>query len=93
MIKMVKVRVNQLIWDDWNINHIKKHSVKPNEVEKTLKSKIKTLKSYKERLLVLGRCGKRLLTIVLAKEKNNKYYVVTARDMSKKERRYYGKNA
>jgi len=88
---MVKVRVSQLIWDDWNINHIKKHNVKSSEVEKTLSFKTKTLKSYKGRFLVLGRCGERLLTIVIAQEKNNKYYVVTARDMSKKERRYYGK--
>jgi len=86
---MVEVKVKQLIWDDWNVNHIKKHKVRLEEVEKAVSSKNKTLKSYKNRLLVLGRAGKRLLTVVLAPEKGKKHYVITARDMSKKERRYY----
>ena len=87
---MVEVIVEYLIWDDWNINHIKKHQVKVEEVRETVKSKTKTLKSYQKRILILGRTEKkRLLTVVLAKEKKNNYYVVTARDMSRKERRYY----
>jgi len=40
--------------------------------------------------LIFGRTKEdRLLTICLAKEANGKYYVVTARDMSKKERREF----
>ncbi len=81
-----------MLWDDWNVDHIKKHQVKPEEVNQVLKSKTKTLKSYQKRLLILGKTkNKRLLTVVLAPEKDNKYYLVTARDMSKKERKYYRK--
>ena len=57
------------------------------EVEETCKNILKTFKSYKGRLLLTGRTkNKRLLTVVLALENNNQYYVVTARDTSKKER-------
>lgn len=64
--------------------------VSPLEVEIALKdTKKQVLKTYKERLLVLGRAKKRLLSIVLALEEKQNYYVVTARDMSKKERRFY----
>lgn len=87
---MVKISVNQIIWDDWNINHIKKHKLEPKEIKQALKSKTKSLKSYNNRLLILGRTkAKRLLIIVLAPEKDKQYYLITTRDMSKKERRYY----
>ena len=87
---MVTVEVRQLVWDNWNINHIKKHKVKPEEVEQAIESKTKTLESYQKRLLVLEQTNKkRLLTFVLELVENKKYYLVTARDMSRKERRYY----
>ena len=87
---MIKIDLEQLIWDNWNINHIKKHKVKPEEVEQVIESKTKTLESYQKRLLVLGQTNKkRLLTLVLEPIENKKYYLVTARDMSRKERRYY----
>jgi len=82
------IRIKQLIWGDWNVEHISKHKVGINEVEEVCRFAGKTFKSYKGRLIILGKTQKgRLLTIVLAPEDKGKYYVVTARDMSKKERR------
>jgi uncharacterized DUF497 family protein len=83
--------IKSLVWDAWNIEHIKNHGVSVKEVEEIVSFKDKrSLKSYQRRLIILGRTKKkRLLTIVLAKEKQTAYYVVTARDMSKKERRYF----
>lgn len=87
---MLKIR--SLIWDEWNVEHIKKHKVSVDEVEEVIGFRIKTFKSYKGRILVLGNTEKgRLLTVVLALEGRGKYYVVTARNMSKKERRYLKK--
>ena len=84
------VRIKQLIWDDWNVEHISKHKVSINEVEEVCRLARKTFKSYKGRLIILGKTQKgRLLTIVLAPEGKGKYYVVTARDISKKERRIF----
>lgn len=81
-------RIKQLIWDDWNIEHIKKHKVSIEEVEEACHSGKKPLKTYKGRLVILGKTKKgRLLTVVLAPIEEGKYYIVTARDISKKERR------
>lgn len=84
------VRIRRLVWNDWNVKDIKKHKVTVKEVEEVSQSETKSLKSYQGRLLVLGRTkNNRLLTVVLVPEGKDKYYVVTARDMSQKERRYY----
>ncbi|MBM3209238.1 hypothetical protein FJZ40_03015 [Candidatus Shapirobacteria bacterium] len=85
---MIKIR--QLVWDKWNVSHIKKHKVVINEAEQACQSPKKFLKTYQERLIVLGKTKRgRALTIVLAKKEKGKYYVVTARDTSNRERRLY----
>lgn len=82
------IKIKHLLWDDWNVEHIKKHKVNVNEVEEVCRAIAKSLKTYKKRLIVLGKTKKgRLLTVVLAPEGGGKYYVVTARNVSKKERR------
>lgn len=86
-----EITITQLIWDDWNIEHIARHDVVPEEVERSLSDPDALfLKAKEGRVMVLGRTEKRLLTIVLnAQETNGVYYVITARDMSKKERALY----
>lgn len=80
--------IEELVWDDWNIEHIKKHDVSVNEVEETCSLLIKTYKSYQKRLIVLGKTkNNRLITMVLMKKSKGSYYVVTARDMSRRERK------
>lgn len=87
---MVKVRT--LIWDDWNRSHIKKHNVSEQEVEEVCKGTHKQQPTYNQRHLIFGRTNKRRrLTVVLAKERKETYYVVTARDMSNKERRMFAR--
>lgn len=81
---------SDLVWDDWNREHIKKHNVEIAEVEDIYKSKFITEQSYQKRILILGRTNQgRLLTIVISDEKQENPYVVSARDMSVKERRYF----
>ena len=87
---MRALRIEDLIWDSWNREHITKHDVSLSEVEQALgDSGKKVLKTYASRLLVLAAVEKRFLTIVLAPKSGRKFYVVTARDMSRKERRFY----
>lgn len=85
------VNITKLIWDKWNTNHISKHKVTPAEAEESLTDKhVVFLVGYSNRVLSLGRSGKRLLTIVLQQQKSKThYYVVTARDMAIKEREIY----
>ena len=84
------IKIGLLIWDDWNVDHIKKHKVTVNEVESVCQKTFKQQLTYNKRYLIFGKTTtNRLLTIVLAKEIKDKYYVVTARDMSKKERKNF----
>lgn len=81
---------SKLIWDEWNKEHIQKHNVTVKEIVEVYKSTRITKQSYQNRILILGKTKKnRLLTIVLSTEKQKYPYVVSARDMSKKERIYY----
>ena len=83
---MIKIR--QIVWDKWNKEHIKKHKIEEEEVEDACRQVLKSFRTYGGRILILGKTSKgRFLTIVLAREKEGGYYVVTARDMGKKERR------
>ena len=83
--------ITQLIWDDWNIAHIARHHVTPEEVEQSLGDQdVLFLKAKQGRLMVFGRAGTRLMAIVLNEQEiSGVYYVITARDMSKKERTFY----
>lgn len=83
-------RKPRLVWDKWNKEHIKKHSVLATEVEEVFASKKITRLSYKNRKLMIGKTlNGRLLTIVISKEKQTDPYVVSARDASQKERGCY----
>lgn len=83
-------RKETLVWDAWNREHIRKHKVTVTEVEETYHSTEITRQSYQNRLLILGKTKRgRLLTVVIFKERQENPYVVSARDMSVKERRYY----
>ena len=80
----------KLVWDEWNKKHIKKHQVTVAEVEEVYNSKVITKQSYLGRTIILGRAKNgRLLTIIVSTEKQKQPYTVSAREMSKKERRYY----
>lgn len=80
----------KLVWDNWNIEHIKKHGVTVLEVREACKNRIAVKQSYLGRQMILGVTkNKRLLTVSLSFEKQKEGYVVSARDMSSKERKIY----
>lgn len=68
-----------------------KHSVIPAEVIESMNEPHAIIIPAKQdRVMILGRAGKRLLSTVLQKQTTeNTYHVVTSRDMSKKERTLY----
>jgi len=81
--------MKRLIWDDINREHIKKHGVTVKEVNEAYLNKKLVSLSYLRRIKILGTTNKgRLLAIIISQN----YCVVTARDMSRKERtKYYEK--
>jgi uncharacterized DUF497 family protein len=79
-----------LVWDSWNLEHIKKHNVSKYEVEIAFKDKKLITESYRGRTVLISKTKRgRLLTIALSFEKQKDAYVVSARDASKKERKIY----
>jgi len=79
-----------LIWDAWNKRHINKHNVTVKEVQEAYEEEFGRSSSYTNRQAIYGRTKKdRLITIIVSFEKQGGPYVVSARDMSSKERRNY----
>jgi uncharacterized DUF497 family protein len=83
--------VRRLIWDTWNIAHIARHDVIPDEVEDVCHGQPVTSQTYKGRIRVVGPTrSHRMLTVILAPtEEPGVYYPVTARPADRKERRNY----
>ncbi len=84
------MRISGFKWDDWNVEHIDKHSVAPKEAEEAC---------YNQPFIRRGRDGLyliysqtdagRYLFIVIRPETEDMVYVITARAMTAGERRYY----
>ena len=84
------MRFDRLLWDDWNVEHIARHEVTPEEVEQVCRFKPKIRRGRCGRYLVLGRTAEgRYLLVVLSPKDGGKMKPITARDMDDKERRLY----
>lgn len=83
--------VRRLIWDTWNIAHIARHHVIPDEVEEVCHGQPVTSQTYNSRIRVVGPTrNHRMLTVILAPtEEPGVYYPVTGRPADRKERRSY----
>ena len=89
---MTRIKITQLIWDEWNSEHIKKHKVTVVEVEEAIGNINTHREGYEGRIFFIGRSGKRILAILVKPKENKMYYVVTVRDADKKERRQVYEN-
>lgn len=86
------MRILRLIWDEWNLDHIAKHNVTPEEVEQVCKDKHLANKWKNKTYRVIGQTKDgRYLTIFLAPRLRQSYYPVTARDSTLGEKRAYKK--
>lgn len=80
----------RLVWDKWNREHVKKHNVSISEVKEACENVIVIKQTYLSRQMILGVTrNKRLLAVFLSFERQKEGYVVSARDMSSKERKIY----
>ncbi len=86
------VYVRRLRWDAWNVAHIARHHVTPEEVEEVCQGVAMTSETYLGRLRLIGASSSgRMLTIILAPEDEDVYYTITARPASRKERGRYSR--
>ena len=87
---LLMVYVRRLIWDTWNVAHIARHRVTPEEVEQVCHGNPVDLQSYKGRTILIGPTTTgRILAVVLDPIGRGRHYPITARPASRKERRYY----
>lgn len=84
------VSVRRLVWDEWNVTHIARHGITPDEVEQVCRGNPVRLQSYKKRIILVGPTQEgKIISVVLDPENHGVYYPVTARLASRKERRYW----
>lgn len=68
----MQIIIKQLVWDDWNQKHIKKHKVTIREIELSLKDPyLVYIIGHSSRVMSLGRSKKRLITQFYKSKKNN----------------------
>lgn len=85
------MHVQSFDWDSWNIEHIARHGVDPSEAEAIGRSHLAVVIRGREgRHLVYGQTEEgRYLLIVLSARGGGCVRIITARDMSEHERRFY----
>ncbi len=68
------------MWDTWNVQHIAKHHVLPEEVEEICHRSLLILQGQqKKRFVLIGATNEeRMLTIVLEPKGHGVYYPITA---------------
>lgn len=85
--------VRKLIWDAWNISHIARHHVTPDEVETICHENPLTLRGQqKNRLVLIGSTEKeRILAVILEAKGSGIYYPITAYPADKKDIALYNR--
>jgi uncharacterized DUF497 family protein len=82
--------VEELIWDDRNLEHIARHGVSRFEVEQVCYSDAFIKRTRNQLLAVYGQTESgRYLIVFLGRRGQGVYYPVTARDMIDRERRAF----
>lgn len=90
-------RITDFEWDEHNTAHIARHQVTPEEVEDVFLGKFEILRNREKTYLALGSSATgRYLTVVFVVKKTSDgpvIRVITARPMSRAEKRGYAKRA
>jgi hypothetical protein len=83
--------IHRLIWDTWNVAHIARHGVTPDEVDELCNAGPLVQEGNESRLVVSGKtAASRFLVVIIAPTPEPAvYYPVTAYPASGKYRRIY----
>ena len=86
----MRTRIAGFEWDAWNAGHIARHRVSPDEAEQALLNEPLFRKGRGGYRVAFGRTDEgRYLFVVYVLKAGGTARVVTARDMTPAERRYY----
>ena len=77
-------------WDQANVDHIARHRFSPDEVEEVFAEGCEIRRTRHGRYVAYGQtCGGRMTLVVFQRRASRRIRVITAREMSEKERRQY----
>ena len=92
------IKLIEFLWDNGNIDkNLKKHKVNNKECEEIFSDKNKKIyrdrfHSKKEaRYILLGKTKKKRLLYTVFTIRNQKVRIISARDINRRERKFYGK--
>ena len=81
--------IHRIVWDEWNIDHIRKHDVTQKEAEEIITGDSILQASYKGRFVAIGPTNRgRMLAVVIGPTPGEPgaFYVFSARPASRRER-------
>jgi uncharacterized DUF497 family protein len=86
------MKIEKITWDDDTADHISRHAVSPEEVEEVLFNDSdlpRIMRGKKNRYLAFGKtnAGRFLLVVLIIA--NRKTRIITARDMTDREKKFY----
>ncbi|HCR35517.1 hypothetical protein A2130_02790 [Candidatus Woesebacteria bacterium GWC2_33_12] len=84
---MTRIEINNLVWNDWNVEHVKKHGLTKRIIENAILN-IKAFRyGYRARIVLICEFKGNFISIVVDRKTEGKYYIVTARSADRKERK------
>lgn len=83
------MRYYRFEWDEYNIEHIARHNVDVEEVEDVFGNPYILHRVNKTRYIVFGQSDEGRYLLIVVERKEGFIRVVTARDMSNTERRFF----
>lgn len=84
---MTRIKIKKLVWDEFNVEHIKKHNITIREADEAVENFITHKRGRRGRYIAMGRSGSRLISLVIRRIGAGVYYPVSVRDSSRKERK------
>lgn len=88
------MKIQNITWDQETVDHIARHAVSPEEVEQVLFNDIDVpiiMRSRENKYLTYGETDSGRFLFIVWLSKYRKTRIVTARDMTKKEKQFYRK--
>ncbi len=83
--------IRKLIWEAWNIQHISRHGITPDEVEEICHNSPLVLRGQqKGRLVLIGVTNEnQMISVVLEARGHGRYYPVTAYEPDESDKALY----
>jgi uncharacterized DUF497 family protein len=86
------MRIENITWDEDTADHISRHAVSPEEVEEVLFNDSdlpRIMRGKENRYLAYGKTNAGRFLLVVLMIANRKTRIITARDMTDREKKFY----